>query len=159
MKHDLFNWQEVDNFDGFQVAKGRVRLRASAPVAVFAEAEGYETLLPYGAEVDATFSEAVTLRVAGAKGVRVFLYIEEPSAVKASGEVFTNIDRMPDESGSVMEVKKALRAFQLEQRAALQAIRAERDALRAEALERREPEPVLGEAEPEPPAPESEAGQ
>lgn len=64
--------------------------------------------------------------------MRVFLHRPFGTSMEFEGETFTNIDRMVSESGNLLEVKKAMRAFQLEQRAMLGQIRAERDNLVAE---------------------------
>lgn len=147
MKFDPFAWQEVANYEEIHVGKGRVQLRCSAPCALFVEAQGYEALVGFGASFDVEVSEEMIFRAEGPKGLRVFHLAAKGTVLKAKGEVFTNIDRMPDESGNVLEVRRALRQLEIERRSALREIRAERDALRAErARPEQEAEP---EAEPE----------
>jgi hypothetical protein len=48
------------------------------------------------------------------------------------GEVFTNLDRMPMESGTVAEVTREMRRFKLEQAGMLREMRAERAKLTRE---------------------------
>lgn len=130
MKFDPFSWHEVMANEKVQVGKGWLRLRCSAEAPLYIEAEGHEVLYGVGTAFDAEVSDAVSVRVEGK--VRVFLHRPFGTSMEGEGETFTNIDRMVSESGNLFEVKKAMRAFQLEQRAMLGQIRAERDSLVAE---------------------------
>lgn len=129
MKFDPTNWQEVPTNEEIEARKGRLQLRCSAPAALYITAHGQEALYGYAADFDAEVTEAVSFRVEAAEGVRAFGFIAARSAVMFAGEVFTNIDRMPNESGNLNEVTRAMRVFELQRRAALREIRAERDAL------------------------------
>lgn len=129
MKFDPFQWHEVKANEEVQVAKGWLRLRCSAEVAAYLSAEGHEALLGLGASFDAEVSEEMTLRVDAPEGARVFLHRPRGSAFEPDQEVYTNIDRMPSESGNLAEVNRAVRLFEMQRRAALREIRAERDAL------------------------------
>lgn len=142
MKLDLFAWSEVEVGREVSAPAGRLWLKISAPGAVYVSSEGYEVLLGHGVEFDATLREAFTFRVEvpGKTSVRAFVYAPSLPTFEASGEVFTNADRMVHESGTVLEVRKAMRAFQLEQRAMLRDIKIERAKLRA-AKPKPEPEP------------------
>lgn len=146
MKLDLFAWHEVKPSVEFASKPGRVWLKASAPVAVYITAQGYEVLAGTGIEVDVSISETVTVRVEPTiKGtVRVFWYAPHFPAHRGEGEVFTNPDRMVHESGSVAEVRRAMREMQLQQQAMLRDMRIERAKLRR----------AKQAAEPEPPQPE-----
>lgn len=123
MKFDPLTWNEVSANETIQIGKGVLRLRASAPVPVYIEIHGVEALADYGTNVEIEVSEAARAKVIAPKGVRVFVYTPLPTAVQAQGEVFTNIDRMPSESGPMAEVTRALRALEIERRAALRDIR------------------------------------
>lgn len=123
MKFDPLTWNEVPTNETFSIGKGVVRMRASAPVPFFVEIHGVEALADYGTNLEVEVSEAARAKVVAPKGVRVFLYTPLPTAVEARGEVFTNIDRMPSESGPMAEVTRALRALELERRGALRDIR------------------------------------
>lgn len=129
MKFDPVCWNEVNPNEKVQAAKGVLRVRASAPAPLYIEAEGCEALCGVGTAFDVELSEAVTFRLDAPKGVRVFVHRPLATTVHAAGEVYTNIDRMPDESGSLMEVTRARRQLELERRAMLREIRAERDAV------------------------------
>lgn len=139
MKFDLYSWNEVKHAS-FEAPKGRVQILLSGPGALYAQAQGVEALVGYGAAFDFQTQEDLTLRVEAPKGVRVFRHAPHATAVEASGEVFTNIDRMPDESGSILEVSRATRMFELEKRRMLRELRAEieeeRQSLRRSRLDR-----------------------
>lgn len=131
MKFDIFSWQEVQPNEENQARKGILRVRASAPVALYVQAEGYEVLAGVGLSHEVDLSEAVTWRAEAPEGTRVFWQPPAVTTYVCDGEVYTNIDRMPHESGQVAEVTRALRMFELQRREALREIRAERDALEA----------------------------
>lgn len=157
MKFDPFSWNEVKPNEKISVKKGWLRLRLSAPCPLYVEAEGFEALVGVETAFDVELSEAVKFRVEAPKGVRVFHHSPPGSIYEpVEDEVYTNIDRMPDESGSVMEVRRALRELELHKRATLREIRAERDA----ALAAARPAPAPADPVVEPVAdPKDEAGQ
>ena len=140
MKFDPFNWQEVKANEEVPFAKGRLRLRLSAPAPVFIECEGVESLLGFAAEFEAHLPSEGTFTVEGP--VRVFAESASVTSVAVEGEVFTNIDRMPGESGSLLEVTRARRLFEMERRAMLAEIRAARDEAVAKAVAALKPAPL-----------------
>lgn len=137
MKFDVFQWSEVNINAQIQAQKGRLQLRTSAQAALYIQAEGYEALAGVGTSFDVEVAQAVTFRLEAPKGVRAFFY-EPASSVALLGDddkvVFTNIDRMPSDSGNLSEVQKAIRLFELQRRSALRELREERDAVRRERL-------------------------
>lgn len=142
MKFDIFAWKEATNGKG-KIQGPRLRVRASSAVALFLsghDADGvvHEVLAGVGTEFDLEAPGALTWRAEG-KGARVFVHEVEPSAMTFAGEVFTNIDRMPDESGTVAEVLRAQRLFKLEQQ---QMLREMREAARALRQPKAEPAPA-----------------
>lgn len=107
----IMNWTEIDAQDDTP-ASGRLRLRLEAPATLWitpqggeaypqGEAQAFDLFLPEN--VTFTFSEAV----------RAFMYVRPSRARSPRGEVFTNLDRKPGESGSVQEVRRAAREFAL----------------------------------------------
>lgn len=160
MKHNLFNWLEVKANEQIEVPKGRLRVRLSHPAPVYVSAQGVETLAGYGTEIVADLSEAVTVWADAPKGARIFVERPPVTSYQPDGEVFTNIDRMPDESGSMAEVLRARRLLEMERRKMVNEIRAEHGKMLAQinaAKPKPAPEP---EPEPEPePAPEPGAKQ
>lgn len=157
MKFDPYSWQEFDNDQQVNAPKGRLRVRCSQPAALYIEAQGYEALADYGTAFEIDVSEAVMWRIDGPEGTRAFVYRPRDTSTVAKGEVFTNIDRMPHESGQMVEVQRALRQFEIERRAALREIRAEQASLRAlrDQVTTPPPPPVSSQQDP---GPEVEAG-
>lgn len=131
MKFNPFQWKEVKTNETLQAPKGRLLLRLSAPCPVYVSSEGYQALLGFASDFDATFSEPVEVEIAAPKGVRAFCYEPEGASFVALGESFTNIDRMPSESGMLAEVTRARRQFEIEKRQMLNEMRHEAAVLRA----------------------------
>lgn len=125
MKFDVFAWQEVPTNEEVPFGKGRLRLRLSARAPLYVCAQGVEALVGIEETFEVELSEEVTFRIDATVGLRAFMFVPEPTAFEPVGEVFTNADRMPTESGSMAEVTRAMRMFELERRAALKEIRQE----------------------------------
>lgn len=153
MKFDILKWQEVTTNETYDAPKGRLHIMCSKESAVYVSAHGVEVLAGVGKEIDITTSEELTFIVEAPEGTRVF--VETPRAVyhKSETERFTNDDRRPLESESVL-VKRALRQFQIEQSKMIaqmrQAAKKYKPAEKHEATENE----VLNNEEDEPPASE-----
>lgn len=128
MKFSPLSWNEVKPNEKIEAPKGWLRLRLSAPCSLYVEAQGYEALAGFGTSFDLELSEAVTFRASGPKDTRVFHYEADDTTFRPNSEVYTNIDRMPDESGNLLEVRQGMRQLELMRRAVLRDIRAARDA-------------------------------
>lgn len=140
MKFDPLSWNEVKpNGKEISAQKGQLWVRCSAPCPLYITVEGVEALAGVSCEHTIQLSDPVKWRVDAPQGVRVFFHRPHSTSVKFEGEVYTNIDQMPQESGSILEVKKTLRLFHLEQQQVMRGIREARDQLAAErdALEAR----------------------
>ena len=131
MKHDLFAWQEVKINAPYEVPKGDLFLRLSAASPVFIQAEGVESLLGVQTEFAVEISEAAQITVAAKSGVRAFVRVAPVTSYEHRGEVFTNIDRLPQESGMLADVTRARRQLELERRQMMAEIRAEAAKVRA----------------------------
>lgn len=124
MKINPLEWNEV-NETSFE-AQGLLLLRSSQPFALAIECFG--VAVSVGAETSHRIPlpevSKVTLLGGSAK-----VYRKEPPAkfVVANEETFVNIDRLPQESGTMLEVTKALRLMKLEERAMIRRIREERE--------------------------------
>lgn len=136
MKFDPYAWQEVPTNEEVQFSKGRLRLRLSARAALYVTAQGFQALVGIEEAFEVDLSEEVTFRVEAPKPLRAFMFVPEPTAFEPVGEVFTNIDRMPMESGNMAEVTRAMRLFELERRNALKEIRQETAKLKQAQAER-----------------------
>lgn len=134
MKFDPFAWHEVKPNEDYEAPKGRLRLLCSKASPLYISAVGVEALAGVSTSFDLEISGQVTFCLDADPGTRVFVHIPR-NAVQApvtGAEVFTNADRMPLESGTVLEVKRALRELQLAQREQLAEMRGEARKLRAE---------------------------
>lgn len=130
MKFDLFAWQEIDPATKYETAKGSIVLQASKDVALYASAEGVEVLVGVGTSIKAQFAQQVEYWVEGPAKTRVFVHAPGKLYHEPVGEIYTNADRMPDESGTVAEITKAMRQFKLEQRAIMRQMREQSRRLR-----------------------------
>ncbi|AYP28749.1 MAG: hypothetical protein [Microviridae sp.] len=158
MKLDVFKWEEMDLSRSYLLQTGVVHVRASCRVAVFVTQLGHRVLVGGGYEVKATVSGACSVEAIpiekNALEPAVFLFNPLRTANAIDGEIFTNAERKPLESGSVLAVTKALRQFQLERKNALQEIRRETANLKkARSLE---PSPVAKPVPAPQPAPSPE---
>lgn len=152
-KLDLTAWDEVSSGEWRLCRSGRLHVRLSAPAALYATDDGVETLVGFDSEFEVIASGPFDFFVDGL--VRVFVFRSDPSGVPVSGVPFANVERLPMESGSLYEVKRALRLQQFERRELMKEMRREADqmrqlraTLRAESAA---PEPKA-EAKPEPKA-------
>jgi len=111
-KLDVFAWYEVT--PGTEVAgiARNLELRCSAPSALFVSSQGYEVLAGYGTDFDLAIADEYTFRLEGGKGVRCFVKGNVFAQYQSRGQVFTNCDRLPHQSGAVLEVRRALREQQ-----------------------------------------------
>lgn len=125
MQFDPFKQQEVTPNETHEAPKGRLQVLCSQPVAVFIEAQGYEVLAAVGQKADITLVEPVRYRIEARKGTRCFVTSPRAIFYKSDGEIFTNSDRQPLESGALMEVRKAVRQHKLEMASVLQQTRDE----------------------------------
>jgi hypothetical protein len=131
MKFNPLNWNEVTRNEEFQVPKGRLLLRLSAPCPLYAQAYGVEALVGVQTDFQVELAEEMTCHFVAPDGVRGFVYVPERSVCAPDAEVFTNIDRMPNESGSVAAVTQALRQIRLAERESLGRLRQEAAKVRA----------------------------
>lgn len=122
MKFDPLNWSA---YDGKKVPSlGFVHVRASQPVVVYVEAEGVEAIAGIGHEVEVRCAPDALFRVEAPKGVAVFYERKMRSGFEPSDRALVNVDRKPQESGAVLEVRKALREFEYQKRIGLRELAA-----------------------------------
>lgn len=132
MKFDVSKWSELSPNVLYEGQVGRLVGNCSQLAAWYVLWNGQEILAHVGHSVDISISEPFSWRCEVDTSARVF--VSAPRAVHHNvvGEVFTNIDRKPRESGMVAEVSAALRRFKLEQRDLRADIRRERFELERE---------------------------
>lgn len=154
---DPFKWHKAKPNEKLFMRQGSVHGFCSDPNAVWlVETANPETgelrdaIAAVGPECHAKTAGACTLTVIAVKGA--LLYVEHPlrEGIKPSGQKYTNTDRKPQESGAVLEVRKALREFEYAKRQGLRELRA---ATRAAS----QPKPAKDEGTAEPAKPETKA--
>jgi len=124
-------WQEINLGKEIEAPSGLLWLRGSSPFSVFVQSFGMETVYSFQAVGKVAVAPGATFKVEASKPGRVFLKDAPRRVVKDHGESFTNIDRLPTESGPLQEVTRALRMLKLEERAMIRRIREERYASEA----------------------------
>lgn len=148
MKFDVFNWVELDPSRRYVSAAGRLRLKLDRPAAVYVSCQGVQALLGFGTEFDYKIGEEYEVEIKGPAALRVFAWEGEKAFHEAEGEVFSNVDRRPLESGSVLEVTAALRQMKLAHREMMRDLQTARQAARPAAAPAPEPDaPTEGEGE------------
>ena len=154
MKINPLEWSEVGETT-FK-AEGLLQLRSADPFAIAIETEGVEVVLGAASEHRVPLVGPSRVTLVGGES-RVYRRDIPSRVYRMTGEKFTNIDRLPQESGTLAEVTKARRLFQLEQRAMIREIREEHARNKAELEAVRAREAALIEPVPEPvPEPEPE---
>lgn len=147
------HWKVLKNGQAFE-HQGRLLLRSKAQIAVtVTDAFGCEALAGIGYEVKSDFASPSLVMVETLTGEEdIFYYSPTREPIPSTGEIFTNVDRKPMESGALLEVKKALRELELKKRGMVAEVReAARQAAREAASVTAPAAPVeVPEPEPEP---------
>ncbi len=126
MKFEPTHWTIVQEGADYEAKQNRVFLRAPFKIAAYVSTEGVEALAGVGYEIDAKVPQGSRFRaeaVTEGQGV-IFAYSPTGSSFKPTGEIFTNADRKPMESGMLAEVTRATRLMRLEHKRMLDEIRA-----------------------------------
>lgn len=122
MKFSPLAWKEVGN--AFTHKKGRLQLRLSREACLYAEAQGVEAIVGVAHTFDIEISEPCRFRIEGlTQAGKAYLWEGLGTTSEPADEIFTNIDRMTQESGTVLEIRKAMRQFEIQRREALAEIR------------------------------------
>lgn len=124
MKINPKEWHHVKE-TSFQ-AQGLLLLRSSAPFAISLEVGGLEVAVASASEHNVPLSAPSKVTIIGGSA-KVYRKTPPPRLVVSNEETFTNIDRLPQESGTMLQVTKALRLMRLEERAMVRRIREERE--------------------------------
>lgn len=159
MKYDVQKWQAVAAGAASMAETGKLHLRVADPTAkLFIVNDDGETIfygLGHEFKIECRQAFAYVLET---KEKLAYVYQPKAQAAEPQGEVYTNADRQPHESGTLLEVRKAARKVQLEmllERRRLEAEqRKQREAERerverqeAEQAEREETNRAIAEAE------------
>jgi len=151
MKINPLEWNEVPHEQEIQARSGVVQLRGSGPFSVLLSTAGVTSVQFVASEATLRLPEETSFKVIPSqKGVVVFVKDAPNRVVRMTGEKFTNIDRLPQESQAMQEVTKAVRMMRLEERAMVRRIRDERDLALREVAEAKARQEAVIEPEPEP---------
>lgn len=168
-KFDPFKWKPLDAKKTYTSERGVLRVLCSQISALVVEAvdsktgESREILASVGTEHHIETTQTLDWRIVGPDDLIGSYYDPDANVYEGVSEVFTNIDRKPHESGSVLEVRKAMRQERLRIRGDLEAIReATRDLKRSQKAARLakaqdDAEPLEVPTPPETPAPDGAA--
>lgn len=157
MKFNPDNWSKIKDGEVHETKSGLLRLMCAEKALVYITVDGVEALAAAGEgahkiEVLRPFSFRVV-----SEG-EIWLFSPVAQTFKPTGEVFTNADRMVLESGNLLEVKRAMREWQLEQREMVRNMRAETRKL-VEAQKKAAPKPQPKEDEPDDTPDETDEGK
>lgn len=140
MRFDITQWAEFDLGDSIPLESGMVHILATNDICVFASNDGVsEILIGKGSEIRKQLKNASFCRCEGPKGTRIFAFWPEIPRIQSTGDILTNVDRQPMESGSLLEVRKAHRRFALESAATMEKMRRLSRGLLAEMPEKEKP--------------------
>jgi len=157
MKFNPLEWSQVDG-KTFQAPPGLLQLRGASLFGVVVESHGVEAAYAFASEHRLTLPDAAKVTLIAVDGFAVYRKDRPSRVYRMTGEKFTNIDRLPQESGAVAEVTKAVRLMKLEERAMIRRIREEAAASKAAiAAARAKAKAVVEDPVPDPePEPEAE---
>lgn len=124
-KFDPTDWLKADLNEPFRSPDGELRLKATSPVNVFVGRGSRKVLAYSGQDCQLWLPNNTSVLVKGAKSTEVYLYSPAIPLVKQDPEVWTNIDRQPFESGTLLAVRQALREQEVRQASDMRALRSE----------------------------------
>lgn len=156
MKINPLEWKELDETSF--VAQGLLLLQSADPFALAVETLGVEVSIGAATSHRIPLAEPAKVTLLGGT-MKVYRKEPPPRLVVSNEETFTNIDRLPQESGTMLEITKAVRLMKLEERAAIRRIREEREIADEviEARKARREAPGVPPVPPKPPAPPAAA--
>jgi len=104
------DWIEIDLGDSQPAPQGKLKIiTTDRDAAISIAAHNGEYVLAALGSCDFTIPNDCRFVITGKKGCKAFLYYPAPATVDQDETVFTNMDRQPHESGTMMEVRRALR--------------------------------------------------
>lgn len=125
MKFNPLEWSPIDG-EKIEVPAGIVQLRAPFPFGILAEAEGVQAAYGFDSEHKISLAHPATLTFTRAEAGAIFIKDRTSRVYHPDGEVFTNVDRLPQESEHIAEVTKALRMLKIEELAMRRRVRDQR---------------------------------
>ena len=112
--------------------EGALKINCTDPEArILISQDGHSPVLAAIGSCDFWIPNDCFFAVSAKKGAQAFLYAPKPRSVTQDPTVYTNIDRQPHESGTMLEVRKALRAQEVRNQANLRGMREQVAAIKA----------------------------
>lgn len=136
MLFDATEWGEVSTNKWLECHTGRLEIRTNADSVLFVRQLGVDAIASTGDHHKVrtgTFCEYMVAMPG--KDAVAYQHLPTNPVIEPQGHKFTNLERKPTESGTMLEVKKAVRELQIDAM------------LRRRALEERERERALQERE------------
>lgn len=124
MRFDPFKWTEVKPNVETESPKGVLHVMCSEFAKVYVTCQGVEALAGVGHDVRVQIADAFDFKVETEKTARVFVENPRNVSFEPVGEIFTNADRRPAESGAMLEVTRGLREMKLLQKSVRNEMRA-----------------------------------
>lgn len=154
MMFDATEWAEVTANKWLGCVTGKLEIRTSGFSVLYIRQLGIEAIASSGYHHKVRVGTECEYMVAiPDKDATVYVHTPTNPAITVEGEKFTNLERKPAESGTLLEVKKAIRELQMNamlQRRALAEKEAERASReRSQRVERKEAVKASGNPEPE----------
>ena len=172
MNFDPREWTVIDCDGSECTVQSRVHVVSAYDTALYVQCDGVIALASVGRvhKLTVPAGAMISLKVVDpdSDDNQAYLHDAMQLAVQATGEIFTNLDRRPHESGHVMAVRQAARRAQIEMASEMREFRRERARFMADqkALSERVPTSPgdrkdLGEGRPggEPPAASDKPGE
>lgn len=114
MKFNPFAWSEITSDEVTTIQSGLLHVMSTHEAEVWCVCQGVEVLVGVGKNVKAEIADALQVTVKAPKGHRTFIYELFKTAIQTRDGMFTNIDKRPVESETMIAVKTAIRQIQLE---------------------------------------------
>lgn len=125
MKRSPLHYKSVDAGVRLDAPNGLIHVKADRPITLEASVGGIKTILGMGQEIRTATKNVDWIKISP-KTAQAVMYAPDPVNTKdTKQEVFTNADRMPMESTSVLAVKQALRTLKIAQHQEIEAMRSE----------------------------------
>lgn len=135
-KFNPFEW-DVLKENTFEHVTESLTLQFNTTVSLYIARLGYEALVGNADRFDVKVQPPFDVRIEAPEDAVGYIRVPKAHSAESEGVIYTNADRQPHESGSVAEVRKALRQFQIEQAATFEQARATRAAAQTDLREAR----------------------
>ena len=150
---DPSQWGDIPLNKSLDVPNGRLEVNTSEPCTLYIKQFGFsEVVHSHATSFRVLLPMGCTYKIVGKKGATASTRMISKQTYQPEGTIYTNIDRQPEESGILSEVRKTLRMHAFEQQGILTDIKARQRALEEATLKQAEKAETKPEPKPEPEA-------